>query len=460
MPTAAKPGNETRRLVTLRSYQILDTAAEPSFDRIVSLVQRLLGVPIALVSLIDDERQWFKACLGLGGVTEMSRDIAFCAHAILLDDVLEIPDARLDPRFATNPLVLGPPHVRAYLGAPLVAPNGDKMGTLCAIDVVTREFTPDQIASLVDLAALVVDEMELQRTARDRRLFERLTETSPNMMYLLEASGRRLLWSSPAGTDMLGYSASELRSEGLMPSIVHPDDVAAMMVHAQRRSSLADNEVIEQDVRVITRDGSVRWLLLRERAFVRTDTGGVKELVGFATDITALKLAEARVSELAVTDALTGLPNRRALDVRLDLLGAEGARGRRYGVVVADVDHFKKVNDLHGHVMGDRVLVEVGRVLRDSIRKGDLATRMGGEEFCVVYSDIDPAQLVILAERLRAAVAGIVAPVAVTASFGVCFSTSAAGPQAMLAAADAALYRAKAAGRNRIEVVEPTELAR
>ncbi|HEY6038803.1 MAG TPA: GAF domain-containing protein, partial [Kofleriaceae bacterium] len=116
-----KPLDEAPRVRALLGYHVLDTAPEPSFDRITALVSRVLDVPIALVSLIDDERQWFKSCVGLG-VGQTDRDVAFCAYAILEDTVLVIPDARADPRFAANPLVTGEPFLRAYAGAPLIAP--------------------------------------------------------------------------------------------------------------------------------------------------------------------------------------------------------------------------------------------------------------------------------------------------------------------------------------------------
>jgi diguanylate cyclase (GGDEF)-like protein len=169
-------------------------------------------------------------------------------------------------------------------------------------------------------------------------------------------------------------------------------------------------------------------------------------------DITALKRAEEKLAAAALSDTLTGLPNRRALDARLELLGHEAQRGRRYALAIIDIDHFKKVNDTHGHAMGDRVLVAVGGALREAIRKHDLAARMGGEEFCVVLADVDPEQIAMLAERLRSAIAAISEPLTVTASIGVCHSSLADTPNALLEKADAALYRAKSGGRNRVEL--------
>jgi len=129
MQTPRLPSDESERLAALRALNLLDTPAEPRFDRLARIAQRHFGVDIALVSLIDTERQWFKSRQGLD-VCETHRDVSFCGHAILKEEVLCIPDALEDPRFADNPLVTGAPHIRFYAGAPVHAPNGQRIGTL------------------------------------------------------------------------------------------------------------------------------------------------------------------------------------------------------------------------------------------------------------------------------------------------------------------------------------------
>lgn len=153
---------EAARLAALRRYDILDTPPEPGFDRIVRLASHLLGTPISLVSLVDEKRQWFKARMGLDA-TETPRSMAFCAHAILGDDVMVVPDAVNDRRFHDNPLVTGAPHIRFYAGAPLCTPEGHRLGTLCVIDQEPRQMDDERRALLADLSALVVDELELRR---------------------------------------------------------------------------------------------------------------------------------------------------------------------------------------------------------------------------------------------------------------------------------------------------------
>lgn len=150
---------EEERLRALRGTGLLDTAPEARFDRITRVAAALAGTPVALISLIDADRQWFKSCVGLD-VAETARDVAFCDHAIRTPEVTVAPDATLDPRFAANPLVTGDPHIRFYAGAPLVV-GGHAIGTLCVIDTAPRTtFDEAQQRALADLAALVVAEIE------------------------------------------------------------------------------------------------------------------------------------------------------------------------------------------------------------------------------------------------------------------------------------------------------------
>ena len=133
MQTPATPDNERLRLDALRRMAILDTSAEERFDRITRIARNMFDVPISLVSLVDEDRQWFKSCCGLS-VPETPRDISFCGHAILGDDLFVVEDATRDLRFADNPLVSGDPHIRFYAGSPLQIGEGYKLGTLCIID--------------------------------------------------------------------------------------------------------------------------------------------------------------------------------------------------------------------------------------------------------------------------------------------------------------------------------------
>ncbi|MFV1921534.1 MAG: GAF domain-containing protein [Methylotenera sp.] len=148
------PPDEAARLKTLRYLNILDTPAEERFDRLTRMAKRLFDVSFALVSLVDENRQWFKSCAGLD-VSETPRDISFCGHTILGDDIFIIPDATKDERFADNPLVLNEPHIRFYAGCPLKFTNGNRLGTLCIIDQQPRNLTDEDLIVLKDLASMV-----------------------------------------------------------------------------------------------------------------------------------------------------------------------------------------------------------------------------------------------------------------------------------------------------------------
>jgi diguanylate cyclase (GGDEF)-like protein len=166
--------DENGRIAALERYDVLDTPPEKPFDKITSLVQSVMGVPICAVSLVDRERQWFKSIQGLDA-TETSRSISFCTHTITTREPLIIADALQDPRFSANPLVTGEPHIRSYAGVPLQTPDGYNIGALCAIDTVPREFSDAQISILKSFAALVVDELELRRIAERDHLTGALT---------------------------------------------------------------------------------------------------------------------------------------------------------------------------------------------------------------------------------------------------------------------------------------------
>lgn len=182
------PEDEENRLRTLRSLNILDTPTEERFDRLTRLAKRVFGVPITLVSLVDENRQWFKSCVGLT-VSETSRDISFCGHAILGNETFIIADATKDDRFADNPLVLHEPNIRFYAGCPLRHLDGSRLGTLCIIDKNPRTLSTEDLETLRDLAELAERELAAVQLATldeltkilNRRGFMLLAQNSLNI---------------------------------------------------------------------------------------------------------------------------------------------------------------------------------------------------------------------------------------------------------------------------------------
>jgi len=189
--TAPVPTKEAKRLKVLWQYDILDTVPEEVFDDLTELAARICEAPIALISLVDEDRQWFKSKVGVT-LTETSRDISFCAHAVKQQDLFIIPDASKDPRFAANPLVISEPKIRFYAGAPLITPDGYALGTLCVIDKVPRELRFEQKQALRVLARHVMTQLELRRHARELNAAHEAGETTKDQLEKAHAENAQL----------------------------------------------------------------------------------------------------------------------------------------------------------------------------------------------------------------------------------------------------------------------------
>ena len=169
MRAAPIPADDLRRVAALRALKILDTPREERFDRITRLLRRLLAAPIAIVNFIDADRQWGKSCVGISNA-DVPRASSFCAHAILGEAPLVIPDTAREERFAGNPLVVGEPHLRAYAGQPVHDPSGYRIGTLCVADRVPRDWTDADLQTLYALAGWV--EVEIAAGVLRKRVLE------------------------------------------------------------------------------------------------------------------------------------------------------------------------------------------------------------------------------------------------------------------------------------------------
>lgn len=224
--------DEPARLSALRRLEILDTPPEEPFEHVVNLVRTVLGVPMCAISLLDEDRQWFKAEAGIDA-EETPRDTSFCTHAIRRHEHFVVTDATTDPRFADNPAVTGDMHVRSYLGIPLTTPDGYNVGALCAIDTCAREFTDREIAILDNFARIIVNEMELRRIAERDQLTGALSRRGflekaraeierfrryqrPSSLLLGDIDRFKSVndtWGHPAGDQVLRAFAAALDSE-------------------------------------------------------------------------------------------------------------------------------------------------------------------------------------------------------------------------------------------------------
>ncbi len=293
------PPDEAQRLAALRSLDILDTPPEERFDRITRLAAALLEMPIALVSLVDAERQWFKSICGLDA-TQTPRDIAICGHAILKDELFIVSDARADVRFADNPLVTGAPHVRFYAGRPLKTAQGDRVGTLCVVDRKPRMLTPTQLALLEDLACIA--ENELNSDNRDAAL--RINEERIKMavdsagvgIWELDLQQRHLVWDDTMYA-LFGTSRAEFPNAlDAWTSHLHPQDAAIPETALQ--DTLLDDQPYTPEFRIIWPNGEVHIIKAHAR-LLRDPSGRSLRLVGTNWDITETKRRESNLAFLA-----------------------------------------------------------------------------------------------------------------------------------------------------------------
>ena len=324
MQIARPRDDEVRSLEALRALHVLDSAPEAQFDALVQAASLVCGTPIALISLIDADRQWFKANVGLEGVTQTDRDVAFCSHAVLGESLFEVPDAALDPRFSDNPLVVGAPGIRFYAGVPLHLDDGSNVGTLCVIDRQPRLLTAQQREILCHLAEAAVKGLEARRWAL--RAFDERSRAPREADGLLDAVRSQFIVSI---TDMSGtiidandafcaisqFSRGELigANHRLINSGHHPREFFAEMWRC-----IASGAPWRGDICNRAKDGTTYWV---DSTIIplRDDAGHPHCYVSVRSDITQRKLLKLEL-ESSVREQGALLDN--------DLIGIVKVRGR------------------------------------------------------------------------------------------------------------------------------------
>lgn len=455
---APDPLFEIERLEALHGLEILDTPADAAFDRITLLLARVLDVPVALVSLVDESREWFKSRIGLE-IAHIPRAISFSAQAILQTAPLVIPDTAADPRFRDSPLVTGAPHIGFYAGVPIRTSNGFAVGTLCAIDHRPRELTQEQLDTLTDLADIASREVQLRKDLLQKSRFDALFkagEVGYRSMFELASVGIALVapdggWISvnSALCDIVGYTADELKCLNFQ-QLTHPDDLNNDLTALAK---LLDNQIdrFQLEKRYLRKDGKSVWVNLSVTKKI-SEAGELEYFISIIQNIQARKELEREARH----DALTGLFNRRAMDAMLPLAQARADRSSlQMALMFIDLDGFKSINDTYGHDAGDDLLRTVSMRLQSCVRRTDSLVRLAGDEFIVILEGVVPGmdEARDVANKLLAAIAepiiikGDVIRTNASVGFSMYEPGSDKAPDELIREADRWMYKAKHLGK-------------
>lgn len=412
------PQEEERRLAALYALDLLDSAPEEEFSAVAGLAAKLLGCPMALFTLIDRDRQWTKAQYGTGPV-DVPRHVAFCSHTILGAEPFVVTDAARDKRFATNPLVTQDPNVRFYAGMPIRARSEDgglhNIGAVCAIDTVPRALSAEQEEALRHLASIAEALIAARGAAREAVRIAATAHAQAVELRRHAVTFRQAERLAKIGSWRLGLADGAVEwSEGIFrihdmpPGGGVPVETALDFYPVSSRAVVADSlarageqgQPFDIEVDFVSATGVHR----RIRTIGEPEREGdrIVAVAGVFQDITEQHRLSDALRRMATMDELTRIANRAAFNRALDGAVDEARReGTPLGLMLIDLDHFKSINDTHGHLVGDDVLRTVGRRLRAEWLQDSFVARLGGDEFAVIVTDgALCARLEELAERL------------------------------------------------------------
>jgi diguanylate cyclase (GGDEF)-like protein len=461
MSSASLPENERDRLLALHEYDILDTPRDPLFDSLTTLAAQICEVPIAQISLIDGQRQWFKSLHGLVGPAQTPREASFCAHTILQDEILEVPDTRDDARFEASPLVTAEPRIRFYAGVPLRDGRGFGLGALCVLDYQPRQLTAAQRLALESLGRLAVSLLEQRRG--ERKLRER-----EHRQKLIADLGQRALADPDA--DALMENAVRLVSETLGFEYCRVLELAHGGLNLVSRASVGTaptgNDTGSRVASLISGPQGPYGLLEVRSLVAGRVTTEVTNFVQSVANIVGTALARRRADEqlayAAQFDTLTGLPNRQLFRDRIAQALARAVRkSRPIAVVVLNLDGFKLINNGHGHAAGDRVLIQVAERLISCVSAYDTVSRLGADEFAIALSNID--QVEEAAPVVQQVLHALSQPfelddgeafISATAGVSI-FDADGGDAHTLIKNAEVAMHRAREKGRNFYEFFAP-----
>jgi diguanylate cyclase (GGDEF)-like protein len=466
--------NESLRLETLRALEIVGSPRSMAFDAITQLAADTFACPIAFVSLLDDNQQWFKASCGLG-TPSTPRSVAFCNHTILGTDVFIVENARRDPRFASNPLVTGAPGVRFYAGVPITI-EGHRVGAFCVNDTRPRHFSDADAERLRQFGRIVEElvsahglSVRAAAAARDLADHAQLLWKKNRLLAQVERIGKIGGWELDIASKQIDWSDEVFHIHEL--PVGRPPDLETALsfypsawrsaVWSTVEKTIETGEPYDFEAEFVTALGRKKWV--RAAGECELHDGKPVRLFGMFQDITQEKAAAERLWHSANFDDLTGLANRRHFKQTLEsTITHASKRGDSVTLMILDLDNFKQINDTRGHAFGDEILHEVGRRLSSSVPAASFVARLGGDEFAVVLpATRSTATIEKCGRRILAHLRNVMriqsSHVYITGSLGIArFPDDAANSAELLKMADLGLYRAKHADRGSLQLYSPT----
>ena len=452
---------ESQRLDAIRSLGLDAVPDRDLFSRVTLLASTMFGCPIALLSVVEQDRQWF---LGRTGIELIETPIgeSFCAVCIHSEAPMLIADARLDPRLADNPLVTASPHIRSYLGVPIRSDGGILVGALCCISPEPNAFRPDQIAPLAMLAELAEQSIALHGRTRALSNANAALRQSSQIFRQAERAANVGSWRVEIATQQLHWSDQVFAINGLEPgpaptveeaiNLYEPEDRA--MVIQKLEQTVADGRPFLFETSIRRQNGQRRRIrVVGERVDV---DGAPDSVAGIILDCTEEHLRNVALKRAAERDRLTGLYNRASFDRQL-AKAMQRVEGDPVTIALLDLDGFKDVNDMLGHLVGDRVLETIASQLQLRTRSGVFLARWGGDEFALLFpAGMAMGEVMRFLDEIIAELDDMPplghAMLKIGATCGVACMTTAGSSEEIMRRADLALYRGKELGRGTVVV--------
>lgn len=425
------------------------------FDEMSETARRLLNVPMAQICLLTDKGPAVASAMGLN-ITWASSETSFSKHTVENGRGIVVADARTDPRFSQSALVTRGPCIRAVAGAVIKSKDDQAIGVISVFDTDPREFLVGEVEDLERLAGMIASHLQIQEVASkaskaERRLVEAVDALPDGLVFYDDED--RLVLSDKRYREIYAESADLIVPGARFEDIIRGGVERGQYPEAAGR----EDEFVRERVKIHQNPGDPveqelpgdRWLRIQEG---KTTDGG---LIGFRFDITTIKRQERKLSHLVWTDGLTGTLNRtRFVDLANREFGRSVRHQRPLAVLVADVDHFKQINDQYGHAAGDHALIELAKRWQANLRDHDLIGRLGGEEFGILLPETSEVDAFCVAEKIRQRTEALPfrydgALLNITVSIGiavVCEGTKCIDD--VLLAADKSLYEVKRNGRN------------